>query len=190
MGEAATRSVECLASRPVGKLFRFRWTNGRQGAGGSDQRESQAGVSDNRKRNTENAPALASIQLYSITKLTDVASKDADFMQVAERYRDDPAFNVLALVEELVNAETVPLLPVLRYKDTGLRKRAAWEKSWELQRHEDVASDRLAVIRRQMEQAKSPEERSRLQAEHEKLKAEHSRLTASIPVPPKYDKLR
>ena len=130
---------------------------------------------------------MAAIQLYSIAKLADVASKDADFMQVAELYRDDPAFNVLALVEELVNAETVPLLPVLRYKDTGLRKRAEWEKTWELQRREDAASDQLAVVIRQLEQATAPEERHRLQAEHEKLKTENSKLTASIAVPPKYD---
>ncbi len=28
------------------------------------------------------------------------------------------------------------VLPVLRYKDTGLRKRAEWERTWELQREE------------------------------------------------------
>ena len=117
--------------------FDGRMANRGQGAGVGDQGESQEGVSENRKLKTENPPALASIQLYSIAKLADVASKDADFMQVAELYRDNPAFNVLALVEELVAAETVPLLPVLRYKDTGLRKRAEWEKTWDLQREED-----------------------------------------------------
>ena len=58
-------------------------------------------------------------------------------MQVGELYRDDPAFDVERLVAELVEAESVPLLPVLRYKATGLRKRAEWEKTWELQREED-----------------------------------------------------
>ena len=153
----------------------------------SVQEESQNPQTEHRTLKTENPPALAAIQLYSIAKLADVASKDADFMQVAELYRDDPAFNVLALVEELVNAETVPLLQVLRYKDTGLRKRAEWEKTWELQRREDAASDQLAVVSRQLEQASAPEERHRLQAEHEKLKTENSKLTASIAVPPKYD---
>ena len=167
--------------------FDGRMANRGEASGVGDQGESQEGVSENRKLKTENPAALASIQLYSIAKLAYVASKDADFMQVAELYRDDPAFNVLALVEELVNAETVPLLPILRYKDTGLRKRAEWEKTWELQRREDAASDQLAVVSRQLEQATVPEERHRLQAEHENLKTENSKLTASIAVPPKYD---
>jgi hypothetical protein len=32
----------------------------------------------------------------------------------------------------------MPLLPALRYKQTGLRKREVWEKTWELQRREDA----------------------------------------------------
>ena len=32
----------------------------------------------------------------------------------------------------------MPFLPVLRYTDTGLRKRAQWEDTWELQRREDA----------------------------------------------------
>ena len=43
-----------------------------------------------------------------------------------------------ALVAELVEAEAVPFLPVLRYKATGLRKREVWERTWELQRREDA----------------------------------------------------
>jgi hypothetical protein len=31
----------------------------------------------------------------------------------------------------------VPFLPVLRYTDSGLRKREQWEATWTLQRHED-----------------------------------------------------
>jgi hypothetical protein len=81
---------------------------------------------------------LADIQLVSITQLADVAAKDPQFMEVAEVYRNDPAFHVQRLVEELVAAEHVPLLPVLRYKPTGLRKREQWEETWELQRREDA----------------------------------------------------
>jgi Domain of unknown function (DUF7008) len=51
---------------------------------------------------------------------------------------------VVKLVTELVEAESVPLLPVLRYKPTGLDKRRAWERTWELQRQED-AIDRRAT---------------------------------------------
>ena len=49
----------------------------------------------------------------SVARLADVARQDADFMQVGELYRDDPAFDVQKLVDELVEAESVPLLPVL-----------------------------------------------------------------------------
>ena len=80
---------------------------------------------------------LREICLASVSRLADAARQDPDFMQVGELYRDDPAFDVERLVAELVEAESVPLLPVLRYKATGLRKRAEWEKTWELQREED-----------------------------------------------------
>jgi hypothetical protein len=42
------------------------------------------------------------------------------------------------MVTELVAGESVPFLPVLRYTDTGLRKRAQWEDTWALQRREDA----------------------------------------------------
>ena len=85
---------------------------------------------------------LREIQLVSTARIADVASKDADFMQVAELYCDDPAFDVQPLVDELVADQSVPLLPVLRYKATGLRKRVEWEKTWELQREEDRLTQR------------------------------------------------
>lgn len=70
-----------------------------------------------------------------------LAGEGEQFMEVAEVYRDDPAFDVTKLVAELVNEEHVPLLPVLRYKPSGLRKRAAWGKTWHLQRKEDAGED-------------------------------------------------
>jgi type I restriction-modification system DNA methylase subunit len=81
---------------------------------------------------------LAEIAMCSVAQLADAARRDPQFMEVGELYRDDPAFDVQALVEELVQAESVPHLPVLRYKDSGLRKRAEWEKTWDLQRREDA----------------------------------------------------
>jgi hypothetical protein len=52
-------------------------------------------------------------------------------MHAAEVYRDDPAFDVQVLVAELVESESIPFLPVLRYKQSGLRKRAQWEEHWQ-----------------------------------------------------------
>ena len=48
---------------------------------------------------------------YQLRKLADIARQDEQFMEVAEVYRDDPAFDVQKLVEELVKGEHVPLLP-------------------------------------------------------------------------------
>ena len=60
---------------------------------------------------------------------------------MAALYRGRPDFDVAALVDELVEAESVPFLPVLRYKPTGLRKRQVWERTWDLQRREDAGED-------------------------------------------------
>jgi hypothetical protein len=73
----------------------------------------------------------------STAKLADAARHDADFMHVAELYAGHADFDVSQLVAGLVAAESVPFLPVLRYIDTGLRKRAQWEATWTLQRQED-----------------------------------------------------
>lgn len=89
--------------------------------------------------NTSSKPVpLGEIAMYSVAQLADAARRDPQFMEVGELYRDDPAFDVQALAEELVLAESVPHLPIHRYKDSGLRKRAEWEKTWDLQRREDA----------------------------------------------------
>ena len=89
------------------------------------------------------APALwhASLdqppQLTSAHLMADAAQRDADFMQVAELYSGRADFQLPQLVSDLVFAESVPFLPVLRYTDSGLRKHEQWEATWALQRHED-----------------------------------------------------
>jgi hypothetical protein len=77
-------------------------------------------------------------RLQSVAELAGKASGDHDFLQVAAIYRGREDFDVASLVAELVEAESVPFLPVLRYKPTGLRKRDVWEQTWELQRQEDA----------------------------------------------------
>lgn len=76
-------------------------------------------------------------ELRSCARLADRAHADSEFMQVAALYRGRADFDVTALVSELVESEAVPVLPVLRYKDSGLRKREQWQRTWELQRRED-----------------------------------------------------
>jgi hypothetical protein len=83
------------------------------------------------------------VSLISTAKLADIAGRDPALQTVAELYRGRPDFDVVRLVTELVEAESVPLLPVLRYKPSGLDKRAAWERTWELQRQEDAVDVRV-----------------------------------------------
>jgi hypothetical protein len=98
------------------------------------------------RMNGEGAPtATIDIALVSIARLVDVARQDADLMQVRELYRNNAAFDVNRLVAELVEAECVPLLPVLRYKPGGLRKHAEWEHTWDLQRQEDAFDARTRL---------------------------------------------
>ncbi len=116
------------------------------------------------------------IALVSVAKLADVARQDAEFLQVGELYCDDPAFDVQSLVAELVATETVPLLPVLRYKPSGLRKRAEWERTWELQRQEDAIDARTKL---------APADPNHLTEDAAReLKRQQ---VGNIPVPPKYD---
>jgi hypothetical protein len=76
-------------------------------------------------------------RLTSVAKVADLAKQDQDFMQVAELCAGRMDFDVAALVGELVAAESVPCLPILRYKPSGIDKRTAWERTWALQREED-----------------------------------------------------
>jgi hypothetical protein len=77
-------------------------------------------------------PALA-----STNQLAELVQADAAFLKVAEVYVGAAGFSVPKLVRELVESESVPFLPFQRYKESGLRKRQDWERTWELQREED-----------------------------------------------------
>lgn len=96
--------------------------------------------------------------LVTLGRLTDTLSRDDDFVSVARLYA--PRKEVSAVVAELLTDEHVPFLAALRYKPSGLKKRADWEHVWDLQRQEDAAVD---------EQARR-------------------KIRDSIPVPPKYGK--
>jgi hypothetical protein len=101
---------------------------------------------DGRMNDAGKPTAKVDVSLLSTAKLADLAGQDPAFQTVAELYRGRPDFDVVKLVTELVEAESVPLLPVLRYKPSGLDKRRAWERTWDLQRQED-AIDRRATLK-------------------------------------------
>tara|TARA_R110002072_G_scaffold273413_2_gene434287 strand:- start:14211 stop:18296 length:4086 start_codon:yes stop_codon:yes gene_type:complete len=141
---------------------------------------------------TATAP-LAEIAVVSLSRLADVAARDEQFMEVGEVYRDDPAFHVQRLVEELVAAEHVPLLPVLRYNPTGLRKREQWEDTWELQREEDELERQRTALRhalklreKELEQQHS-EELAAIAVARKPLLTACLSLSEVLPEPPEID---
>ncbi|WP_097880355.1 BREX-2 system adenine-specific DNA-methyltransferase PglX [Streptomyces sp. st140] len=80
--------------------------------------------------------------LVTLSRLTDALSRDEDFVSVAKIY--EPHKELHTVVAELMTGEHVPFLAALRYKPSGLKKRADWEHVWDLQRQEDAAPDELA----------------------------------------------
>ena len=145
---------------------------------------------DGRMNDDGKPSAKIDISLTSVAKLADIARQDEKFMEVAEVYRDNPAFDVQRLVDELVQNEHVPLLPVLRYKPDGIRNRAEWEKTWELQRLADKLRAGESVTLADYELTEKQREaitkwQSDTPAEQ---RADDRGLDAilAIPVPPKY----
>jgi hypothetical protein len=131
---------------------------------------------DGRMNDAGQATAKLDIAVTSIAKLADLVRQDSEFLQVGELYRDDAAFDVQALVSELVAAESVPLLPVLRYKPSGLIKRTTWERTWDLQRQEDAIDARTKLPTSDPEHLSEDAARSLKQQQ-----------VGNIPVPTKYD---
>jgi hypothetical protein len=115
---------------------------------------------------TAKAGSGETAELTTTNKLADKVRAEGDFMQVAELYAGRADFDVAALVADLVAGEAVPLLPVARYTEAGLRKRAEWERTWTIQRKEDAID------------AETTDE-----AERKRRKAAE---VGDIPVPPKY----
>ena len=78
------------------------------------------------------------------SELATLLSRDQGLVAMASRYAGEGA-DLANVIAEITQEEHVPYLAALRYTDTGLRKRARWEHTWELQRKED-ANGRLPEI--------------------------------------------
>ena len=74
----------------------------------------------------------------SVGQLSDQVSRDADMVAVLELWSGRKDQSVTASLIALLDTESVPFLAAYRLKDSGLRKREAWEHTWELQRREDA----------------------------------------------------
>lgn len=75
--------------------------------------------------------------LVTLSRLTEDLSTDAEFVSVADIYV--PRQDFAKTVRELLAEEHVPFIAALRYKPSGLTKRADWEYVWDKQREEDAA---------------------------------------------------
>jgi len=74
----------------------------------------------------------------SVAQLADEVSRDADMVSVLALWEGRPDVPVTQSLVRLLADEAVPFLAAYRYKDSGLRKREAWEETWRLQRQEDA----------------------------------------------------
>jgi hypothetical protein len=77
----------------------------------------------------------------SVAQMADVVSRDADLVKVLELWSGRKDRSVTQQLADLLEGEGVPFLAAHRLKDSGLRKRQAWEHTWELQRREDRGQD-------------------------------------------------
>ncbi|MBK6874124.1 MAG: BREX-2 system adenine-specific DNA-methyltransferase PglX [Kineosporiaceae bacterium] len=74
----------------------------------------------------------------SVAQLADIVSRDAEGASVLELWSGHRDQSVTQQLSALLADESVPFLAAYRLKDTGLRKREAWEHTWDLQRREDA----------------------------------------------------
>ena len=125
-------------------------------------------------------PELA---LQRIGELAARAERDADFMAVAALYTGQPAFDVAALLRDLLADESVPALKVLRYKPPGLRKRADWEHTWDQQRREDAIDAAVGAEHPREEGEDEVQWQARIKPEQDRRKLEE---IGRLPAPPKY----
>jgi hypothetical protein len=81
----------------------------------------------------------------SVGQIADEVTRDADMVSVLALWEGRPDVPVSESLEKLLANEAVPFLAAYRYKDSGLRKREAWEEAWDLQRREDRAEQVASI---------------------------------------------
>lgn len=82
--------------------------------------------------------------VLSVAQLADRVRGDADLVEALRLLRGAVEVDLTAELGRLLADEAVPYLAALRYKDSGLRKRAEWEAVWDLQRRED-AGEKVSI---------------------------------------------
>ncbi|MEH0353148.1 BREX-2 system adenine-specific DNA-methyltransferase PglX [Rhodococcus qingshengii] len=77
-------------------------------------------------------------QCLSAAELAGHVEKNAEFIEALDLWAGKKDTPVTETLVKLLSDEAVPYLAALRYKDSGHRKRAEWERVWALQRDEDA----------------------------------------------------
>ncbi|WP_410581422.1 BREX-2 system adenine-specific DNA-methyltransferase PglX [Amycolatopsis sp. lyj-108] len=92
---------------------------------------------------------LTGPRTLTVSQLADHLRANEDVNSVAALYaadhlgkRDLPLSEVL---EHVIATRHVPYVAAMRYKESGLRKRALWESVWKQQRKEDSTGERLDI---------------------------------------------
>jgi hypothetical protein len=80
-------------------------------------------------------------RVLSVAQLADLVRADLDLRDVLILLTGRPDLELTAELGRLLADEAVPYLAAHRYRDSGIRKRAAWEHTWQLQRREDAGED-------------------------------------------------
>jgi hypothetical protein len=154
-------------------------------------------------------PAGLEPKIFTLAQLVAVAETDPKLKEVMQEYTGTPTFDINRQIKDLFEAASVPYLPAQRYKESGLRKRRAWEDTWRLQRMEDAIeaeimagleteAKKIAIsLAEEAEKAEgagdvdptSKMEIARGIAERllrEQIKERQEKEVGPIPVPPKY----
>ncbi|MBO4254799.1 BREX-2 system adenine-specific DNA-methyltransferase PglX, partial [Streptomyces griseorubiginosus] len=97
----------------------------------------------------EERDGIDSPRALTIFQLADALRHDEDVQDVARLYATDvlekPDAPLSTVLNDVIKDEHVPHLAALRYKESGLRKRAQWEQVWDKQREEDNDGERRDI---------------------------------------------
>ncbi|MDO5628742.1 MAG: BREX-2 system adenine-specific DNA-methyltransferase PglX, partial [Mobilicoccus sp.] len=77
----------------------------------------------------------------SVAQLADEVARDDDLRATLDLWAQGQDVDIPNTLEKLLADEAVPYLASLRLKESGLRKRREWERTWDLQRAEDRGED-------------------------------------------------
>ena len=114
-------------------------------------------------------------RLRSVRELVDALSGNEEFRRAVDLYAGLGS-DAHATLVDLIQQSSVPYLCSMRYSESGMRKQAAWQITWALQRREDAID--AQVVRQRAGSA--PEAIEQEQARRKLAEV------GSVPVPPKY----